>query len=77
VFTKTTEELKESIGIKELGEIRSNLAGTDLFPIFLKCCNKALLPRFHAGNRGSITDALPDRLRGDLIEVLVRKVIVR
>jgi hypothetical protein len=77
MFTKTTEELKESIGNKELGEIRSNLAGSDLFPIFLKCCNKAFLPSFNAGNRGSITDALPDRLWGDLIEVLVRKGIVR
>ncbi len=27
---KTTEEMKESIGIKELGEIRSNLTGIDL-----------------------------------------------
>jgi TatA/E family protein of Tat protein translocase len=30
-FKKATEELKESIGIKELGEIRSNLTRTDLF----------------------------------------------
>ena len=30
-FKKTTEEMKESIGIKELGEMRSNLTGMDLF----------------------------------------------
>ena len=30
-FKKTTEELKESIGIKELGEIRSNLTGMNLY----------------------------------------------
>jgi TatA/E family protein of Tat protein translocase len=30
-FKKTTEELKESIGLKELTEIRSNLSGMDLF----------------------------------------------
>jgi hypothetical protein len=28
---RTTEEVKESIGIKELGDIRSNLTGMDLF----------------------------------------------
>ena len=30
-FRKTTEEIKESIGIKELEGIRSNLTGIDLF----------------------------------------------
>jgi len=29
-FKKTTEEIKQSIGIKELEEIRSNLTGMDL-----------------------------------------------
>ena len=28
---RTTEEMKESIGMKELGDIRSNLTGVDLF----------------------------------------------
>ena len=30
-FKKTTEEVKESIGIKDLEEMRSNLTGIDLF----------------------------------------------
>jgi TatA/E family protein of Tat protein translocase len=30
-FKKTTEEVKESIGIKDLEEMRSNLIGMDLF----------------------------------------------
>jgi TatA/E family protein of Tat protein translocase len=30
-FKKTTEEMKESIGIKDLEEMRSNLTGIDLF----------------------------------------------
>jgi TatA/E family protein of Tat protein translocase len=30
-FKKTTDELEESIGIKELTELRSNLTGIDLF----------------------------------------------
>ena len=30
-FRKTTEEMKESMGLKELGEIRGNLTGMNLF----------------------------------------------
>ena len=30
-FKKTTEEMKESIGIKDLEKMRSNLIGMDLF----------------------------------------------
>ena len=30
-FKKTTEEMKESIGIKDLEEMRSNITGIDLF----------------------------------------------
>jgi TatA/E family protein of Tat protein translocase len=30
-FKKTTEEMKESIGIKDLQEMRNNLTGIDLF----------------------------------------------
>lgn len=44
-FKKTTEEMKESIGIKDLEEMRSNLTGMDLFTDLAEKASASMKPK--------------------------------
>ena len=48
-FKKTTEEIKDSIGIKELGGIRSNLTGMDLLANLAEKVSASMTPKEETG----------------------------
>jgi TatA/E family protein of Tat protein translocase len=48
-FKKTTEEIKHTIGIKELGGIRSNLTGMDLLTDLAEKVSASMAPKEGTG----------------------------
>ncbi len=48
-FKKTTEEIKDSIGIKELGGIRSSVTGMDLLTDLAEKVSASMTPREEVG----------------------------
>jgi sec-independent protein translocase protein TatB len=62
-FKKTTEEMKENIGIKDLEEMRSNLAGIDLFT---DLAEKVSTSMANEETTGDVSIRVEDSIQGGL-----------
>src|SRR5512136_1110617 len=60
-FKKTTEEMKESIGIKDLEEMRGNLTGMDLFT---DLAEKVSVSMTNKETTGDVSIPAEDSIRG-------------
>ena len=67
-FKKTTEEIKDSIGIKELGGIRSSLTGMDLLSDLAEKVSASMAPKEGPGQTTVPVEVLTPVVNGERLE---------
>jgi len=67
-FKKTTEEIKDSIGIKELGGIRSSLTGMDLLTDLAEKVSASMAPKEGPGQTAEPVEILTPVGNGERLE---------